>query len=376
MTRFMRSLFVAFVLATISSHAGAADKVTVTLRSVARLEGKVIRVADIAELSGGSDSQRKRIAALDVEDAPQAGEEVEITPRQIAIRLRLAGIAAHQATVNGSTVCVGSGAHDATTRSTREPSRPIADANSILRTNSAVASKSRSASDARSDSLGETVLEREVIAAIQQCILARLPWPEDDVTIQLAQPLSRELRQVESLEVTNVTAELRSPGAPVGRVSVKVVVTTSEQKPLEVPVVLDVKHHDNVILVVKGIQRGQIITAPDLFVDRQDVTGLASYSSSSEEIVGRRAKRSIGPLQLIRTTDVESESASSTSSTVIVKRRDRLKVTAKVGVLAVTVTGEALQDGRIGEVISVKNVDSNSTLRGRVVSATEVEVQE
>ena len=47
---------------------------------------------------------------------------------------------------------------------------------------------------------------------------------------------------------------------------------------------------------------------------------------------------------------------------------------AKVGQLRLTAVGEALQDGLAGEMIRVRNVDSNKIVSGRVLECAVVEV--
>ena len=75
---------------------------------------------------------------------------------------------------------------------------------------------------------------------------------------------------------------------------------------------------------------------------------------------------------MVRQADVET--AARPSEPFLVKRRDRVKLIGRTELLLVTVVGEALQDGRVGEVIKVRNVDSNATVHGRVLNASEVEV--
>ena len=48
---------------------------------------------------------------------------------------------------------------------------------------------------------------------------------------------------------------------------------------------------------------------------------------------------------------------------------------AIVGHVCATMPGEALQDGRMGQTISVRNVDSNKTVSGRVVGQGTVEIE-
>ena len=60
---------------------------------------------------------------------------------------------------------------------------------------------------------------------------------------------------------------------------------------------------------------------------------------------------------------------------VLVKLRDRVKLTANVRIGQVTMTGEALQEGRMGESIRIRNIDSNRTVQGRILGPGLVEVE-
>ena len=340
------------------------ERIVVTLRDAARIGSPVIRISDIADLSGGDEALRKRIAALDLEDAPLPGDTLEITPPQVEFRLRLAGIEVDRVAIRGPAVRVSPPSNGAITRihSATTKTMPAQLASSH---------RQRFGAD-KPEATNVSPLEQTVLDAAKKCVLARLPWPADDVSIRLVQPLRREVRQFDQENEVTCSAEVRSPGTPVGRVSVRVVLTASGRQTLDVPVVLDVRHFDNVVIATKEIQRGQLIAKPDLYFDRQEVTTLVGYCSSSENLIGTKAKRAIGAAQMVRQADVEA--AGRPSEPFLVKRRDRVKLIGRTEVLLVTVVGEALQDGRVGEVIKVRNVDSNATVHGRVLNATEVEV--
>ena len=51
---------------------------------------------------------------------------------------------------------------------------------------------------------------------------------------------------------------------------------------------------------------------------------------------------------------------------ILVKARDNVKLIANVGTARLEALGEALQDGRVGEVIRVRNVESSRVIHGRV----------
>jgi hypothetical protein len=60
---------------------------------------------------------------------------------------------------------------------------------------------------------------------------------------------------------------------------------------------------------------------------------------------------------------------------VVIHPRDNVKVVARVGNLRVTITGEAQQDGKVGQMIRVRNTDSGKIVVGRVLDRSNVEVE-
>lgn len=60
---------------------------------------------------------------------------------------------------------------------------------------------------------------------------------------------------------------------------------------------------------------------------------------------------------------------------VLIKARDNVKIVAVIGPSRVEAMGEAQQDGKIGQVIRVRNLDSNRVVYGRVESSGVVTVE-
>ncbi len=344
----------------------SSNRVVITLHAPGRIASPILRVADVAELRGGDEALRQRIAALDLEDAPLAGEQTEITPRQIEFRLRVAGIDSQQVAIHGSaarvaTLRASAGSGSAISHTARPKASALFASHSKL----------QPGTDAISD---DSEIERAVLNAAQKCLSKQLPWPEENVVIQLAQPLPRKLLEQSLSAGTTCIAEMQTSVTPLGRVALRVTVTTHGQRTLEVPVQLDVRHFDEVVVTTKPVARGHVFSPADLEIGWQDVTLLSGYCTSLDQLVGQKAKRVLPESQLIRAVDVEPETR--TAGPVLVKQRDRVKVSARSGALVVTIVGEAQQVGRAGEVIKIKNVDSNSVIYGRVLSATEVEITE
>jgi flagella basal body P-ring formation protein FlgA len=337
--------------------------VTVSIRANVELDSRVIRLSDIATLTGTDAVLKNQLKQLDLEDGLTPGETVTILPPQIEFRMRLAGIDVDKVSIKGN------GARVST-----QPSVVVRSSDQVT---GAAATSWRDGARQRSlDAVDVTddtgPLEREIIRAAKAHVLDKLPWSPDDVEIHLAMPISSEIRLVESATGYVCHTELRTTGPLLGRVHLRVVANARQKPTFDVPVVLDVRHFDQVVMTTKSIDRGHVLTAADLYVDRRDVSELTEYCSSTKELLGNATKRSFRALLPIRVSDVET--AVRGDNTPVIKRRDQVRMVARVGSLNVSATGEALQDGRMGETIRLRNVDSNTQVQGRVTGRGEVEI--
>lgn len=333
-----------FVGWTESASSTESQQVVVALRQAVSVEDAVVRIGDVAAITGGAEALRQQIADLDLEDSIKPGALIEVSAVQVEFRLRLAGVKPGQAVIRGTVAEVTrSASHLGVTR-----------AGSSL--------------PAQSD------WEQLIVNAVHASVSQRLPWEADNVVVRLAQPLPRELLNRPLSSEASCMVELRTTGAPVGRVSVRVVVTSSDVKSREWTLQFDVRHFEKVIVAARGLSRGHVLTRDDLIIDRQDVTSLVGYSSSPQPMLGQRIRRAMPAAQVIRESDLEEPSR--VAAPMLVKRGAPVKLIATSGNLSVTTEGESLQEGRFGELIKVRNLRSKSVVVGRIISAQNVEVLE
>lgn len=85
-----------------------------------------------------------------------------------------------------------------------------------------------------------------------------------------------------------------------------------------------------------------------------------------EDLIGKRASRSILPNTPITPEIVDNSPA--------IKKGDLVKVFVHSGNLHVVTKGVAKEDGCVGKIIRVKNLDSHKELYGRVEDSTAVKI--
>ena len=357
----------------------AAGKVEIILWPDCAVLGDVIQISHVARVTADDKAQRELIESLDLAETPQGGSQVDIPVKLIEFRLRLAGIDPARVVFHGSRTSVRR--MPVTSRQTADiDPRILSTAASIPSEEATSFPKVRSAplrsGTAVTSTEGESV-EKQILGAARQAVLAELPWEEENISIQPLQPVGREAKWATAPSERTCTAQIRSAGPPVGRVNVDVTVTCRGQSPVVVPVALDVRHFANVVTTARPVARGRKIEQEDLYLHRWDVTGAAGYQTKPDQVVGRVASRALPALQLISDQDLVrvAPEAEVNAAAIVIKRQSRVKMVATIGSLKVTVDGDALQDGRVGETIRVQNVESKLIVKGRVLASGEVEIE-
>jgi len=122
------------------------------------------------------------------------------------------------------------------------------------------------------------------------------------------------------------------------------------------------------VLVMKQNQpRGSLLQESDVELRRLDISRLSNgYFTDKKEVQGKILKRSL------RRGDILTSGALDVKK--LVRRGDIVTIMASSNTLAIRVKGQALMDGRKGDVIRVKNHSSKREIQAVVVATGKVKV--
>lgn len=124
---------------------------------------------------------------------------------------------------------------------------------------------------------------------------------------------------------------------------------------------------EHVVVPRRLLRAGERIASEDLVVEQIALGGGAErFALSLDQLVGRMAKRNILPGQPVELRSLERPAA--------VRRGAGITVQVHAGPMVVTMKGEALEDGAVGDSVRVMNPASSQVLVGRVVDFELVEV--
>lgn len=135
----------------------------------------------------------------------------------------------------------------------------------------------------------------------------------------------------------------------------------------QVPVRVRIDGMLRVMVTVRPVRLGQEITDGDV---QEDLRGAATLTGQPairrDEVVGKVARRALGGNRVLNLDDVDDKP--------VVRKGDSVMLFVRSGAVLVTCPGEAQQDGRIGQTITVLNTTTRRQLRGKVRADGDVQI--
>jgi flagella basal body P-ring formation protein FlgA len=122
--------------------------------------------------------------------------------------------------------------------------------------------------------------------------------------------------------------------------------------------------------IVRGrLDKGAVIRNEDVQVIRANLATLPQdISLNVGEVVGRRAIRSLGNGEAIRKSDIDLPP--------VIEKGKVVSMIYSSGGFTAKATGIALQDGREGDKIELKNDRSQKVVKGKILNPSEVSIEE
>ena len=164
----------------------------------------------------------------------------------------------------------------------------------------------------------------------------------------------------------DLRASLESPATPVGRVTVRVA-CENEQVRWRLFVPAEVSLYQEVVVVTRPLGRHSAITEDNIALLERDIGQLrGSYLTDPAQAIGMRTRRSLREDSVLNPNQLELDE--------IVKRGDRVVISAANQQISVRMPGEALEGGVVGSQIRVRNSRSGRTVTARITAPGQVEV--
>ena len=153
-----------------------------------------------------------------------------------------------------------------------------------------------------------------------------------------------------------------------GSANLAVLVRQRDRVVLNTSVQVEVEALAGMVVALRQLDYGTIISETDVAVQQRDVASAAGkYTRDPDAVVGRRARTSIRANAAIRTDQVEK--------VPIIKSGQMVTIVAENEVMKITVAGRAKGSGAEGDTIMVQNMSSLKDIPALVVNSTTVRVE-
>jgi flagellar basal body P-ring formation protein FlgA len=320
-TIIMFGLVISLLVMNAGQAVAMAPEVRIDLHAKALVDGESILLGHIADIRSEDTQLAAAIRKIDIGRAPLPGQSLLIDPGLVKVRLKQNNIDPERCRVGGK--------------------GPV----SVLR-NHVILSAER------------------VRAAVEAFIHVHAPWAADQMKIR---PIQYDQDQI--LPCGHMALQIRAPKHTdwLGAIPLKVTIQVDGQTVRTTGVPIYIEVWQDVVLAAKPLGRNQPIMASDVRTERMNLARVPSNAIlRKDQVLGRRANRSIAVNSVLRSDQVELPPA--------VRRGDVVQVLAESARLKITTQGIAQENGGIGDYIRVLNSASKKSIHARVVDSQTVQV--
>lgn len=206
----------------------------------------------------------------------------------------------------------------------------------------------------------------EILRVAKEYCLSNLSRSEDEANVESDRPVQDKLLPANAEDIRLEVMQVET-NKDRGSIQLVVRIFINDKLYLKVPVFFHVRIYETIVTSSKKIDRNDTLTLDNLMMSKMETTKFyRTMFSKVEDLIGKRALRSIPPNTPITPEIVDNSPA--------IKKGDIIRVFVHSGNLHVITKGVAKEDGCIGKIIKVKNIDSNKELYGVVEDSTAVKI--
>jgi len=319
-----------FLLALMAATSAPAQ-VQIELREDVVVDNNSVQLGDIATIQAADPDVLQRLRTLDVGILSNEQPMLMIGRTRVALRLRLSGMDASQFQITGGTKAVVR----------RRVPQLVSD----------------------------SAIESAAIPTMESA----LGVPASQLRVRLNSPMMASLpKQIQG--ETGLRIEVQSPlSGRLGTVSLTVRLWREAQLVFSRSGRFEVFQQQHVAVTRTSLPRGHVIEARDVqFTDR--FLAAPADQLAEAQVIGRQVRNPLPAGKMIALRDLLA--APTPKQEQLVKARDNVTVLAVSGRLRVKMAGaEALQSGKAGDVIKLRNLSSKKIITGRVTGAGQVEIR-
>lgn len=132
-------------------------------------------------------------------------------------------------------------------------------------------------------------------------------------------------------------------------------------------VVAEIKRYQSVPVVNRSIKIGDVLTEDMFTIEKRLLTNSRDTVQKIESVVGMQAIRFLTPGQLLQYGDLKKEQ--------VLKKGQMVKAMFGTSDFEVAISAEAQEAGSIGDVVKIKNIDSQKVFAAKIVERGLVRIE-
>ena len=215
----------------------------------------------------------------------------------------------------------------------------------------------------------DTDIERAATEAMRKALNAA----SGDVEVVLMSPFVRQLRETTRTTPDLTVQVIKPTRAPIGRTQLQVRLWKGHDILESRTATVLVSRRFDIAVTRVSMLPGHVIEESDVSFESRFLDMYVD-SPRHDQVIGKslRFSKQVGTILSLR--DLAAVSAK--EDAIAVKQRETVRVTATRGKVRVTLQGcEAMQQGRVGDVIRVRNPDTKATFSAIVTGRQKAEVR-
>lgn len=152
-----------------------------------------------------------------------------------------------------------------------------------------------------------------------------------------------------------------------GKANLAVIVRVNDRVERNISVPVEVEALGDTVVVLRALERGDVIGPGDVTVQRRDISTLTGrVYRSADEVIGKRARMPVRANMPLRGDQLEK--------VPLVKSGQLVTILVENQAMRLTATGKARGNGAEGDIVMVQNLGSLKEVPARVIDAGTVQV--
>ena len=315
-------LFVLFLASAPVPETQAAERLVIHLKDEVAVESNKIFLKDVADLYGPDKPQLEKLAKIFLCVAPAFGETTILNRHQIGEQIEPA--------VGRLSMNVFAGA-------------------------TAVQIRLQ----------GRQVTDDEIVSILKSFIMESTPWKESEIAV-------RSIGNLKGIELPPTEGSLRISSS-VGitgqrKVLAPIEILHAGKRLRSLWITAEIGIRSEVLTAAQKISSGKIITSDDVTLKYVEIADLrASYFRIPKDVLGKVSRRNVSPGDPL--------TRESFMDPLLVKSGETVRLRLEREGIVLTSLVKAEQDGKLGQIIRVRNIDFSTLLRAEVTGRAEVKMQ-